>query len=86
MPDQETQYMQVPSELTFQLIERLSRMETLLSTYVTSQEGHMQNFQKDYDDHENRLRALERTIWIATGFAAAGGGAAGGLLSQFLGG
>ena len=34
------------------------------------------------DDHETRIRALERKVWMAAGFAAAGGAG----LSQFLGG
>ena len=36
-------------------------------------------------DHEGRLRAVERKVWIAAGFAAGAGGTVGGLLSQLFG-
>lgn len=32
---------------------------------------------KNQTDHEERVRALERTKWLAIGFAAAAGGLAG---------
>lgn len=35
-------------------------------------------------DHEIRLRLLEKRLWVASGFALAGGGALG-ALSRFLG-
>jgi hypothetical protein len=38
------------------------------------------------DDHETRLRRLERTVWIAAGVAAAGGGAVGAVARQIMGG
>lgn len=38
------------------------------------------------EDHENRLRTLERKIWMAAGFAAAIGTGLGTALSQILGG
>ncbi len=37
-------------------------------------------------DHENRLRSLERKIWAAAGFAAALGTGLGTVLSQIIGG
>lgn len=59
--------------------ERLVRVETkldqLLARIIPVQ-----------DDHETRLRKLERMIWIATGAALAGGGAAGAIASQLTGG
>lgn len=38
------------------------------------------------EDHETRLRSLERKIWAATGFAAALGAGLGTALSQLIGG
>lgn len=37
-------------------------------------------------DHETRIRRLERIVWLAMGFAAAGGGVAGGLVTSMLNG
>ena len=37
-------------------------------------------------DHETRIRALERKVWAASGFAAALGGGIGAALSQIIGG
>lgn len=58
--------------------ERLVRVETkldqLLDRIIPAQE-----------DHETRIRKLERMIWVATGAALAGGGAAGALASQIMG-
>lgn len=39
-----------------------------------------------FDDHETRLRALEKKIWAAAGFAAAIGTGLGTALSQIFGG
>lgn len=36
-------------------------------------------------DHENRIRRLERAVWIAAGVAAAVGSTAGSILSTALG-
>lgn len=55
--------------------ERLVRIETKLDSFIA---GH--------SDHETRIRALERAKWTAAGFAAAGGGAVGTLLTQLMGG
>ena len=38
------------------------------------------------EDHEQRIRVLERAKWLIAGFAAAGGTAIGATLSKFLGG
>lgn len=38
------------------------------------------------EDHETRLRSLERKIWMAAGFAAAIGTGLGTVLSQLIGG
>lgn len=37
-------------------------------------------------DHETRIRRLERIIWLAMGFAAAGGGVFGGFVTSILNG
>ena len=37
-------------------------------------------------DHEIRLRALEKRIYLAAGFAAALGGGVGGIIAQIYGG
>lgn len=36
-------------------------------------------------DHETRIRLLEKRVWLAAGFAAGAGGTVGGMLSQLLG-
>lgn len=36
------------------------------------------------DDHETRIRRLERAVWIAAGAAMAGGGVLGAIASQIL--
>ena len=40
---------------------------------VISIEEKMQELSEDSKDHEKRIRALERKVWIAAGFAAAAG-------------
>jgi hypothetical protein len=54
------------------LVERLVRIETKLDVS-----------NRTHDDHEARIRKLERSLWIAMGFAAALGGVAG-QLAGFL--
>lgn len=41
--------------------------------------------QRQTEDHELRLRKLERALWIVAGAAAAGGGGVASLLSRVLG-
>lgn len=36
-------------------------------------------------DHEVRIRRLERALWTASGFAAAGGGIVGAFVSRLMG-
>lgn len=55
------------------LLERLARMETKLDVFLSRS-----------DDHETRLRRVERVVWIATGFAATAGSAVGALLSKVI--
>jgi hypothetical protein len=55
--------------------ERLARIETKLDQALAS-----------HADHENRIRRLERALWMVGGFAAAGGGSLGALLTHLTGG
>lgn len=54
--------------------ERLIRIEVKLDQAL-----HIDN------DHEARIRRLERALWTASGFAAAGGGVVGALISRIMG-
>jgi hypothetical protein len=60
-----------PDELA--LFERLVRIEAKLDSNSGT-----------HADHETRIRKLERAVWLATGFAAAGGGLVGQLVAQFM--
>lgn len=42
--------------------------------------------EKVHDDHESRIRSLERRVLLWTGFAAAGGGSIGAAAVKVLGG
>lgn len=53
------------------IIESLAEIKTLLQSIVHKTE-----------DHELRLRSLERTKWLIAGLAAAGGGTIGSFLSN----
>lgn len=53
------------------IIESLAEIKTLLQTVVSKSE-----------DHEVRLRSLERAKWIVAGLAAAGGGTLGSIFSN----
>lgn len=55
------------------IIESLVEIKTLLQGVLSKSE-----------DHESRIRSLERAKWLIAGIAAAGGGTAGTLISQFL--
>lgn len=56
-----------------EVLERLTRIETKLDTAI----GRV-------DDHESRIRRLERALWPATGAAATAGGAVGSIASRLL--
>lgn len=45
----------------------------------------MSTLEQTNADHENRIRRLERAVWIAAGVAAAVGSTAGSVLSSTLG-
>ena len=53
----------------------LIRVETKLDTALTRVE-----------DHETRIRKVERAVWIAAGVASAGGGGIGAIASSFIAG
>jgi len=65
--------------------ERLARIETKLDAWLNQQSSHETRVQADHIDHESRIRRLERALWLATGFAAAFGGAAGSVITKLLG-
>lgn len=74
-----------------QTIERLVRIETKLdymSDTFKSQDARIISLETRIPDadHETRIRKLERALWMVAGAAAAGGGTAGALISQILGG
>jgi hypothetical protein len=62
-----------------EIIERLARIETRLDlTLAKLDNSHL--------DHETRIRALEKKVWTAAGFAAAIGGTVGAFAQTLLGG
>ena len=58
-----------------EVLDRLVSIETKLDISISR-----------VDDHETRIRRLERAVWIAAGAAAAGGGVIGSLAQQIMGG
>lgn len=58
-----------------EVVERLVRIETKLDAQLTRS-----------DDHEVRLRRLERALWLVAGAATAGGGVLGTIAQQVMGG
>lgn len=66
--------------------ERLARIETKLDAFLAQQTNYETRAQSNHVDHETRIRRLERALWTATGFAAAGGGTLGAIVSQLIGG
>lgn len=63
------------AETDREVLERLTRIEVKLDAAISRA-----------DDHENRLRRLERTVWAVAGAAAIAGGAVSGGLLRVLGG
>lgn len=55
--------------------ERLVRIETKLDIIITN-----------YQDHETRIRKLERALWVAIGAAGLAGGVVGQLITPLIGG
>jgi hypothetical protein len=74
------------------LIERLIRIETKLDVTNAAQldhEGRIRALETDntpggHLDHESRIRRLERSVWLAAGAAAAGGGVIGQMIAPLL--
>jgi hypothetical protein len=58
-----------------EVLERLVRIEVKLDTQLTRA-----------DDHETRIRRMERALWLASGGAAAAGGVLGTIAQQIMGG
>lgn len=58
-----------------EVLDRLVRIETKLDSQLTRSE-----------DHEGRIRRLERAVWVASGAAATAGGVVGSIAQQVMGG
>ena len=63
----------VPPAEDAALVSFLTRVEVKLDAALTRG-----------DDHEGRIRALERKVWVAAGFAAAAGGLLGNIAPPLL--
>ncbi|OLF07757.1 hypothetical protein BLA60_25855 [Actinophytocola xinjiangensis] len=64
----------------------VARIETKLDAWNHQQTADAARAATQHTDHETRIRALERAKWTAAGFAAAGGGAVGTILTKLIGG
>lgn len=58
-----------------EVLDRLVRIETKLDGVLVRG-----------DDHEGRVRRLERAVWVAAGAGVAGGALVGGIAQQIMGG
>lgn len=58
-----------------EVLERLVRIETKLDAAISRA-----------DDHETRIRRMERMLWLAAGAATAAGGVLGTIAQQIMGG
>lgn len=67
--------MAVERDVEREVLDRLVSIETKIDVSI----GRV-------DDHEARIRRLERAVWVAAGAAAAGGGVIGSLAQQIMGG
>lgn len=74
------------------LVERLIRIDTKLDVALAQQadhEGRIRALEQDnspggHMDHEGRIRRIEKSMWLAAGTAAAGGGVLGQLLAALV--
>lgn len=66
---------EVDRDVEREVLDRLVSIETKLDISISR-----------VDDHETRLRRLERAVWVAAGAAAAGGGVVGSIAQQLFGG
>lgn len=58
-----------------EVLERLVRIETKLDAAISRA-----------DDHETRIRRMERMLWLAAGAATAAGGVLGTVAQRIMGG
>jgi hypothetical protein len=68
------------------VIERLVRIETKLDISNTTNHERVSLEDARHNDHETRIRRLERSWWMLAGAAATGGGLVGSLLGPLIGG
>lgn len=66
--------------------DTLANIRTELATLGTKLDLLIARIDPVITDHETRLRKLEAKIWVASGFALAGGGVLGAVLGPVLGG
>lgn len=74
------------------LFERLVRIETKLDSFNSTVAEHGERIRQletdntpgGHQDHESRLRRLERNMWLLAGAAATGGGVASQLLAPLI--
>jgi len=84
--------MTLPAEQTPALIERMIRIETKLDVFNQNGADHesrirvleTDNTPGGHQDHEGRIRRLERSVWLAAGAAAAGGGIVGQIIAPLI--
>lgn len=85
-----------PGDGLLALLERLIRIETKLDDSHTSSADHEARIraleserhpehQVRLNDHETRLRRVERSVWVAAGACAAAGGVLGSILGPIIG-
>lgn len=75
------------------LFERLIRIESKADVVIAQQTGHegrIRALEIEYtpgghQDHETRIRRIERSVWLMAGAAAAGGGIVGSILGPLIG-
>jgi hypothetical protein len=58
-------------------LDAIAGQVTAVLVAIAKLEGRIEQAVDGHGDHETRLRALERSKWLAVGFAAAAGGLAG---------
>jgi hypothetical protein len=72
-------------EISTQLVDvRIQLASLTAETRAANQSAAVRD--ASHADHEQRIRRVERAIWLAAGASAAGGGAIGAIASQILGG
>lgn len=77
----------IMAELVRQLSTQLSDQRVMLATMagdIKSVLSRQDQFDKQRDDHEQRIRRLEKMVWIMAAVGTAGGGAAGSAVTQVV--